>query len=96
MSRYIDADVAVEQIARLKDNDSSKYDLGLDTAINEIKHHMPIENVVEIVSCKDCVFLEVLNSENYYARCNWHGRLFPSFGNPDTRYYFCADCQRRE
>ena len=96
MSRYIDADVAIEQIARLKDNDSSGYDLGLDTAINEIKHHMPIENVVEIVSCKDCVFLEVLNSEHYYARCNWHGRLFPSFGNPDTRYYFCADCQRRE
>ena len=56
----------------------------------------PSADVVEVVTCKDCVHLELLNSENYYARCNWHGRLFPSFGNPDTRYYFCADCQRKE
>ena len=47
MPRYIDADIAVAQIIRLKDNDSSKYDLGLDTAINEIKHHIPTADVVE-------------------------------------------------
>jgi len=50
----------------------------------------------EIVRCKDCVHLELLNSEQYYARCSWHGRLFPSFGKEDTRQWFCADGERRE
>ncbi len=51
----------------------------------------------ELVRCKDCVHLELLeDSEVYYARCNWHGRLFPRFGRPDTRYYFCADGERRD
>lgn len=53
-------------------------------------------DMVEVVRCKDCVHLELLNSEWYYARCNWHGRLFQSFDKPDTRYYFCADAVRRE
>lgn len=48
------------------------------------------------VRCKDCVHLELLNSEQYYARCSWHGRLFPSFGKPDTRQWFCADGERKE
>lgn len=50
----------------------------------------------EIVRCKDCRHLEILNGENYYARCKQHGRLFDSFGNVDTRTWFCADGERRE
>ena len=49
-----------------------------------------------MVRCKDCKHLEILNDENYYARCKWHGRLFDSFGNADTRTWFCADGERRE
>lgn len=65
------------------------------------KHYEAVEctpsaDVFEVVACKDCVHLELLNSEHYYAQCNWHGRLFPRFGRPDTRYYFCADAVRRE
>ena len=56
MPRYIDADIAVAQIIRLKDNDSSKYDLGLDTAINEIKHHIPTADVVPVVRCVECIY----------------------------------------
>ena len=76
--------------------DLDKKLLEVNKSISKRIASIPTADVVQIVSCKDCVFLEVLNSEQYYARCNWHGRLFPSFGNPDTRYYFCADCQRRE
>ena len=50
----------------------------------------------ELVCCKDCRHLEILNDENYYARCKWHGRLFDSFGNVDTRTWFCADGERRD
>ena len=49
-----------------------------------------------VVRCKDCVHLEILNGSTYYARCNWHGRLFDSFGRVDTRTWFCADGERGE
>ena len=52
-------------------------------------------DVVEVVRCKDCVHLEILNGSTYYARCGWHGRLFESFGRADTRTWFCADGERR-
>lgn len=55
----------------------------------------PTTDVVEVVRCKDCHHLEILNGENYYARCKQHGRLFDSFGNADTRTWFCADGERR-
>ena len=71
MARYIDADIAVAQIARLKDNDSSKYDLGLDTAINEIKHHIPTADVVEIVRYKDCKFYETNQDECVFYNAQW-------------------------
>lgn len=49
----------------------------------------------EIIRCKDCVHLEILNGSTYYARCRWHGRLFESFGRrADTRTWFCADGKR--
>lgn len=50
---------------------------------------------VEVVRCKDCIYLEILNGDTYYARCGWNGRLFGSFGRADTRTYFCADGKRR-
>lgn len=52
-------------------------------------------DVVEVVRCKDCVHLEILNGSTYYARCGRHGRLFGSFGRADTRTWFCADGERR-
>lgn len=75
---------------------SGGYDYIETETESAIKDFQNLPSAQIIISCKDCVHLEVLNSEQYYARCNWHGRLFPSFGKPNTRYYFCADCQRRE
>ena len=90
MARYI----KVEDAVKIADEECNEF-RGIFGRIKERLETTTATDVIEVVSCNDCVFLEVLNSENYYARCKWHGRLFPSFGNPDTRYYFCADCQRR-
>ena len=81
------------------DNGMQKWDSGLwirykifENAIEEA----PPADVVEVVRCKDCVHLELLNSEQYYARCSWHGRLFQSFGKADTSQWFCADGERMD
>ena len=87
--------IKVEDAIKVADEECGEF-RGIFGRIKERLEGMPTTDTVEVVTCKDCVFLEVLNSEHYYARCKWHGRLFPSFGNPDTRYYFCADCQGRE
>ena len=63
--------------------------------ISEALDKYQTADFVEVVRCKDCHHLEILNGENYYARCKQHGRLFDRFGNADTRTWFCADGKRR-
>ena len=95
MSRYIDA----EQVRMAKvpyDNELTEYDLGWNDACEAIADNAKTADVIEVVRCKDCRHLEVLNGDTYYARCKWHGRLFGSFGRADTRTWFCADGERRE
>ena len=102
MARYIKADALREKMfhkAFEEDSPDQKWDSGC-----WIRYHMfedtiesiPTADVVEVVRCKDCVHLEILNGNAYYARCKWHGRLFDSFGRVDTRTWFCADGKRRE
>ena len=86
MPRYIDADIAVAQITRLKDNDSSKYDLGLDTAINEIKYHMPTADVVEVVRCKDC---------KWFGKVGCAIMIADDYDKP-TEDDYCSFAERRE
>ena len=76
--------------------DFDKKLLEVNKSISKRIASVPTEDVVEVVRCKDCVHLELMNSEQYYARCNWHGRLFQSFGKPDTRQCFCESGERRE
>jgi hypothetical protein len=52
-------------------------------------------DMVEVVRCKDCKHLEILNGECVFARCNRHDFPYISFGNADTRTWFCADGERR-
>ena len=83
MARYIEVEKAKKAV--FWDEDAIK-------AIDDIQS----ADVVEVVRCKDCRHLEILNGQEYYARCKWHGRLFDSFGKADTRNWFCADGERRE
>lgn len=52
-------------------------------------------DVVEVVRCKDCKHLTVVNNESVYARCEKTGYIFWSF-ETDTREHFCAYGERRE
>lgn len=54
-----------------------------------------ISDVVEVVRCKDCKHLTVINNESAYARCEKTGYIFWSF-RTDTREHFCAYGERRE
>lgn len=101
MARYIDADALKEnlnEIARHSftlDDGYQYFIKGLiraDDAINEI----PTAAVVEVVRCKDCKHLEIINGPHIYARCNLHEFPIISFGVIDTREWFCADGERRD
>lgn len=59
MSRYIDADALIEACEQWKesveqDAQDAAWNHGIDACINEIKHHAPTVNAVEVVRCKDC------------------------------------------
>ena len=49
----------------------------------------------EVVRCKDCKHLEVINTENTYAICHEHDIIFEPFED-DTRTHFCSWGERRE
>ena len=91
MPRYIDADALLKRMRK-----DPLFELVEIYGVSGVIEAEPTADVVEVVRCKDCVHLELLNSEQYYARCSWHGRLFPSFGKADTRQWFCADGERRD
>ena len=104
MPRYIDAELLIDKLEEKMRTAEEPYQLtdgernfnfGLELA-TEIAFNMPTADVVEVVRCKDCRHLEILNGKEYYARCKWHNRLFASFGKADTRTWFCADGERRD
>lgn len=64
MTKYIDADAQVEELAREinKTGKYTQYECGLDDAIYHL-NNAPAADVVEVVRCKDCVnFLEMVDS----------------------------------
>lgn len=95
MPRYIKTDI-IAKIVFDKWKECEK----IERIIPEIRRAIMYEStddVVEVVRCKDCVYIDVLDTEQYYARCNWHGRLFLTYGSADdTRNWFCASGERRE
>ena len=54
-----------------------------------------LADIVEVVRCKDCKHLTVINIGGAYARCEKTGYVFWSF-RTDTREHFCAYGERRE
>lgn len=87
-----------EQIIKIIDelfqNDNLQASPSVWYGLHQIKQLLSAD-VAEVVRCKDCIHLEVLNGDAYYARCKWHGILFESFGKADTRIWYCADRERR-
>lgn len=49
----------------------------------------------ELIQCKDCKYLDVINSNAVYARCEKHGFEFLPFED-DTRECFCSWAERKE
>ena len=99
MSKYIDRELALSLPFANghydHENANEHFIFGCET-YKEWLETLPVVDAVEVVRCKDCRHLEILNGKEYYARCKWHGRLFDSFGNADIRTWFCADGERRE
>lgn len=93
MSRYIDADKLIERLMHsplfLVAPKNSK------DGIIDLIVRQPTVDVVEVVRCKDCKHLTVVNNESIYARCEKTGYIFWSF-ETDTREHFCAYGERRE
>lgn len=49
----------------------------------------------ELIVCKECKYLDVINSNAVYARCEKHGIEFLPFED-DTRECFCSWAERVE
>ena len=49
----------------------------------------------ELIQCKECKYLNVINSNTVYARCEKHGIEFLPYGD-DTRECFCSWAERIE
>lgn len=96
MSRYIDADKLKEKIEEIEWwNDSTGFYDHIDIVHAYDIDDTPTADVVEVVRCKDCKHLTVVNNESAYARCEKTGYIFWSF-RTDTREHFCAYGERRE
>ena len=98
MARYIDAvskAKVLETYAELYDvfDDYKEIKKELHKVYDKL-NALPTADVVEVVRCKDCKYLDVLNGNEFYARCKQNGRLFDSFGNQDTRVCFCESGER--
>lgn len=94
MSRYIDADNFIEwlDVGHLRSPSEICYCEG---DVKTMIDMQPTADVVEVVRCKDCKHLTVVNNESIYARCEKTGYIFWSF-ETDTREHFCAYGERRE
>ena len=53
------------------------------------------QDAVEVVRCKDCKYLDIINKAPVYACCSKHNHTFPLF-EEDTREHFCSWGERRE
>lgn len=89
MSRYIDADLAIDEI--IKDMCGvPDIDEGLSTAISELRL-IPTADVVEVVRCKDCKHSKM--ADYIPAKCPYFCKLMANCHSGD---FFCSMGERRE
>lgn len=89
MSRYIDADLAIDEI--IKDMCGiPDIDEGLSLAISELRL-MPAADVVEVVRCKDCKHAEIQDYAPPSCRyCCKYSALY------HAKNFYCSMGERRE
>ena len=92
MSRYIDADALIEACEQWKepvehDAQDVAWNQGIDACINEIKHHAPTVNAVEVVRCKDCKYYRDSFGETYCDMTRGHVEVtdYCSFGEREEQ-----------
>ena len=69
----------------------------IDEETHEAKVELlaPYQNMGELIRCKDCRYLNVINSNTVYAICRKHGIEFLPFED-DARECFCSWAERKE
>lgn len=98
MPRYIDADLLMKEFCDFvrTSNNSDFANVPTWNDAVSLVGSAPTADVAEVVRCKDCKHLEIINGPHIYARCNLHEFPIISFGVIDTREWFCAYGERRE
>ena len=103
MSRYIDADALIEEIEGCSYETWSK-DVNRTWWAQAVKvkdnikaciERQSTADVVEVVRCKDCKHLEIINSKDLYAKCRMTDLEFKPF-DIDTRKHYCSYGERKE
>lgn len=93
MSRYIDADDALEFLNLMYDNQEDKdapYNVGVMGVINYIKHKAPS---IDLVRCGECKYQNKSENEREpWNLCDYRPWIY----KPISDDYFCGDGERRE
>jgi hypothetical protein len=93
MARYIDANkIKLTGLTFSDINNEVYFSL---TDVRKAIEQTPTADVVEVVRCKDCKHLNVLNLHHIYAICEKMNLLFEPF-EIDTREHFCSYGERKE
>ena len=107
MSRLIDADNLLKQYERIDWYSVSKegqFMRGATTEDNPFIHYYdgeeiiknaPTVDAVEVVRCRECKHLNVVNRKELYAHCQKTNTVFLPF-ELDTREHFCSLGERKE
>ena len=84
MSEYIKREDAIKAFEQWKEpqvlnEQDDVWNRGIDCCINEVKHHVPSADVVEVVRCRDCIHCHKISitaqpvSIRGTMRCNLRG-----------------------
>lgn len=94
MPRYIDADALIDfiDVGHLR-HPSELCFSEIDVA--NLLLHAPTINAVEVVRCRECKHLNVVNRKELYAYCPKTNTVFVPF-ELDTREHFCSLGERKE
>ena len=91
MPRYIDAKYLENQV---KDALGKINPYLMGQMLRWIRNQ-PTIDAVEVVRCRECKFLNVLNRKDIYAHCPKTNTVFLPF-ELDTRVHFCSFGERKE
>ena len=97
MAEYIDKEVALSLIKPDTPEDE-KAAITIATAkelVRSIVCRTPAADVVPVVRCANCMYLDILNDKVYYARCKMTNTVFESF-KLDTRTHYCSLGRKKE